>query len=457
MKLTNKENVNNFKIKGFFESTKLTEEHLLKTKLAITEFPHKKITYVYLGKEKDFDFEALKLTANKIIGLETRDFEIIAESFTSEKITEEMVVKIFVDRYEYLKSEELYSAKTSKKDKKNLFTIFSKDSKMNDIAKDTLLFSKSVNIARKLQATPPNICNSEWLAEEMKKRLSTYGSKIKLNILTKKEIEAEKMGLFLSVNQGSAYEARLVTVEYIGNPSTKEKTAYIGKGITFDSGGYNLKPSNFIQGMKYDMSGAAICFAAIDTIIQLSPKTNVVMVLPLTDNRVSATASLPDSIYTSMSGKTVEINNTDAEGRLILADAITYAIKKFNVTRIIDIATLTGAIVVSLGSTYTGAWTTTEKAWSDLEKASSKQNELVWRMPFHNDYLENLKKSTFADYKNTDLTGKGGSCSAAMFLKEFTEDKEYIHLDIAGSGGNGDNPTGIMVKTLIQLALDSQK
>ncbi|MGL5643257.1 MAG: M17 family metallopeptidase [Metamycoplasmataceae bacterium] len=457
MQLTNKENTNNFKIKGFFESSKLKEENLLKTKFAITEFPDRKITYIYLGKESDFDFESLKSVADKIINLETRDFEIIAESFKTNKLTEETIVKMFFDRYEYLKSDELYSAKTTKKENKNLFTIFSSEAKMKEIVQETLLLSKAVNMARKLQATPPNICNSEWLADEMKKKLSTYGSKIKLKVLNKKEIEEEKMGLFLSVNKGSAYEARLVTVEYMGNPSSKEKTAYIGKGITFDSGGYNLKPSNFIQGMKYDMSGAAICFAAMDTIIQLAPKTNIVMVLPLTDNRVSATASLPDSIYTSMSGKTVEVNNTDAEGRLILADAITYSIKKFNVTRIVDIATLTGAIVVSLGSTYTGAWSTTDKAWSDLEKASSKHNELVWRMPFHKDYLENLKKSTFADYKNTDLTGKGGSCSAAMFLKEFTEDKEYIHLDIAGSGGNGDNPTGIMVKTLVQLALDSQK
>ncbi|MGL5308811.1 MAG: M17 family metallopeptidase [Metamycoplasmataceae bacterium] len=457
MILTNKENATNFKIKGFFESSKLNVDNLLKTKLALTEFPDKNIAYIYLGKEIDFDVEVLKSIVNKIINLETRNFEIIAESFTSSKINEEMVVKMFVDRYEYLKSDDLYTAKTEKKNNKISFTIFSKDPKMNKIIEETLLFSKSVTMARKLQATPPNICNSEWLAEVMRKQLSIHGSKIKLKILNKKEIEDEKMGLFLSVNLGSAYEARLVTVEYTGDPSSKEKTAYIGKGITFDSGGYNLKPSNFIQGMKYDMSGAAICFAAMNTIIQLAPKTNIAMVLPLTDNRISATASLPDSIYTSMSGKTVEVNNTDAEGRLILADAITYAIKKFDVTRIVDIATLTGAIVVSLGSTYTGAWSTTEKAWSDLEKASYKQNELIWRMPFHNDYLENLKKSTFADYKNTDLTGKGGSCSAAMFLKEFTEGKEYIHLDIAGSGGNGDNPTGIMVKTLIQLALDSQK
>lgn len=457
MKLINKENSKDFKIRGFFENSKINEENLLKIKYSITEFPDKKISYIYLGDESKFEYNSLKKVANKIISLETRDYQIDAKHFTSKKITEEIVVKVFVDRYEYMKGDELYSAKTTKQEKKVSLTIFSSDLKMKKIANETLVLAKSVNVARKLQATPPNICNSEWLADEMSKKLKIHGTKIKLKVLNKKEIEAQKMGLFLSVNAGSAYEARLVTVEYMGNPSSKQKTAYIGKGITFDSGGYNLKPSNFIQGMKYDMSGAAICFAAFNTIVELSPKTNIVMVLPLTDNRISSIASLPDSIYTSMSGKTVEVNNTDAEGRLILADAITYAIKKYNPTRIIDVATLTGAIVVSLGSTYTGAWATTDKAWNDLQEASNYHNELVWRMPFHNDYLIGIKKSNFADYRNTDLSGKGGSCSAAMFLKEFTEKKEYIHLDIAGSGGNGDDPTGIMVKTLIQLAINSQK
>ena len=456
MKLVNKENLKSFKIKGFFNTAKIQEENLLKNKFSITEFPDKKIAYIYLGDEDKFEISSLKLAASKIIDLKTREFEIDAKSFVTKKVTEETVVKVFVDKFEYIAGDGLYSAKTSKKEEVINLTIFSQDSKMNKIAEDTLFLAKAVNVARKFQATPPNVCNSEWLANEMSKLLKVHGSKISLKILNKKEIEDENMGLFLSVNAGSAYEARLVTVEYNGNPSSKSKTVYIGKGITFDTGGYNLKPSNSIQGMKYDMSGAAICFSAMNSIIELSPKTNVSMVLPLTDNRISSVASLPDSIYTSMSGKTVEVNNTDAEGRLILADAITYAIKKFNPTRIIDAATLTGAIVVSLGSTYTGAWATTEKAWNDLLEASTQQNELVWRMPFHNDYLKNIKKSNFADYKNTDLTGKGGSCSAAMFLKEFTDNKEYIHLDIAGSGGEGDNPTGIMVKTLVQLALNSK-
>ncbi len=456
MQLVNKENLKAFKIIGFFHNSKIKEENLLKDKFSITEFPNKKTTYIYLGEESSFDNDSLKSAMKKIITLGGRDFEINAKSFVSKKVTEEMIVNMFIDQHEYLIGEGLYSAKTVKKPKPFSLTIFSNNSQMTKIASEALALAKSVNLARKLQATPPNICNSEWLAKEMSDVLKVHGSKITLKVLDKKEIEAEQMGLFLSVNAGSAYEAQLVTAEYIGNPSSKNKTVYIGKGITFDTGGYNLKPSNFIQGMKYDMSGAAICFAAMNAIIELSPKTNISMVLPLTDNRISATASLPDSIYTSMNGKTVEVNNTDAEGRLILADAITYAIKKFNPTRIIDVATLTGAIVVSLGSTYTGAWATTDKAWNDLSEAAKNQNELVWRMPFHKDFLVNIKKSVLADYKNTDLSGQGGSCSAAMFLKEFTEEKEYIHLDIAGSAGKADEPTGIMVKTLVQLALNAK-
>ncbi len=457
MKLVNKENLKAFKVIGFFQNSKIQEENMLTEKLSITEFPNKKTTYIYLGEEGKFNNDSLKSAMKKVITLGNRDFEVNAKSFVSKLVTEEMVVRVFIDQQEYLLGQGLYSAKTAKKSKEFSVTIFSNTASLTKVATEALSLAKSVNLARRLQATPPNICNSEWLAKEMNDVLKVHGSKIDLKILNKKEIEAEKMGLFLSVNAGSAYEAQLVTVEYKGNPSSKEKTVYIGKGITFDTGGYNLKPSNAIQGMKYDMSGAAICFAAMNTIIELAPKTNVSMVLPLTDNRVSSTASLPDSIYTSMNGKTVEVNNTDAEGRLILADAITYAIKKFNPTRIIDIATLTGAIVVSLGSTYTGAWATTDKAWSDLLEASKGQGELVWRMPFHNDFLVNIKKSILADYKNTDLTGHGGSCSAAMFLKEFTEEKEYIHLDIAGSAGKADEPTGIMVKTLVQMALNAKE
>ncbi|SFW07375.1 leucyl aminopeptidase [Chlamydia abortus] len=162
------------------------------------------------------------------------------------------------------------------------------------------------------------------------------------------------MDLLLSVNKGSMYEARVVIIEYNGNPESKEKTVYVGKGITFDAGGYSLKSPKFMLGMKYDMSGSAIVAATMKAIAQLKPKVNAAAIMCITDNRINGDASLPDSVYTSMSGKTVEVNNTDAEGRLVLADGLFYGATKLNATHLIDIATLTGAIVRTLGESHTG-------------------------------------------------------------------------------------------------------
>lgn len=458
MKIVNKENKTNFILKGFFEEEKLKFKNLLITKGSITEYVDKNMAYICLGSQKTYSIETLKEIVNKIVKLNTREYQIDAESFISGDVKLNDIVNKFVDINEYVYGENLYSAKTTKKAKQAKLSIIVTDSKVAKEAETTLKIAKLVNSARRLQATPPNICNSEWLAKEMQSMFKdTKSSSLKIKVLNKSEIEKEKMGLFLSVNKGSAYEPRLVVIEYNGNPKSKEKIALIGKGITFDSGGYNLKPSQAIQGMKYDMSGAAICASTMRGIVELKPKVNVCAVLPLTDNKISSNAQTPDSIWTSMNGKTVEVNNTDAEGRLILADAITYAIKKLNSTQIIDIATLTGAILVSLGTTFTGIWATDEKMFLKFQESANKQDELIWRMPFHNDFLINIKKSNFADYKNTDLSGKGGSISAAMFLKEFTENKKYIHLDIAGTAGDGENPRGIMVKTLIQFALDSEE
>lgn len=459
MKLISKLDKTSILLKGFFEEDKLNLKNLLNKKYLITEYLDKNVAYICLGNTKDYNIETLKEVVTKIVNLNTRDFQIELETFVNSNVKIEDAIKIFVDINEYFNGENLYCAKTTKPTNKNkLQLIVSNNKNILDLADKTLKIAKCVNQARKLQATPPNICNSEWLAKEIKEMFSKLNSsKFTIKILERKDIEKEKMGLFLSVNKGSAFEPRLVVIDYNGNSKSKEKIALIGKGITFDSGGYNLKPSQAIQGMKYDMSGAAICASAIKGIIELNSKTNVCAVLPLTDNKISSTAQTPDSIWTSMSGKTVEVNNTDAEGRLILADAITYAIKKLNPTQIIDVATLTGAIIISLGITYTGIWSTCNKIYNKFLESSIKQNELIWRMPFHNDFLKNIKSSKFADYKNTDLSGKGGSNSAAMFLKEFTENKRYIHLDIAGTAGDGDNPKGVMVKTLIQYALDCQE
>ena len=458
MKLIDKLSADKITLKGFFSDDERAEiKTLLRTKNQVTEYLDQNLAFICLGKKNEFDLEGLKCTVNAVLKLNTRDFQIDSTTFVNDQVNLQTVINKFIDQDEYLNGTDLYSAKTVKKDPTTELAILVPADNQAE-AKKTLAVAKLVNQARYFQATPPNICNSEWLADQFVQMFKDVkGSNVKVSVLNKKEIEQQKMGLFLSVNMGSGYEPRLVVIEYNGDPKSKEKIALVGKGITFDSGGYNLKGSQHILGMKFDMSGAAISAAVLKGVIQQKPKVNVVAVLPLTDNKISSFGQTPDSIWTSMSGKTVEVNNTDAEGRLILADAITYAIKKANATEIIDIATLTGAIVVALGETYTGVWSTCCKRWEQFQTAAQQQDELVWRMPFHKDFIKNIKDSKFADYKNTDLSGKGGSNSAAMFLKEFTEDKPYLHLDIAGTGGTGDMPRGIMVKTLIQYLVNKEE
>ena len=458
MKLIDKLSADKITLKGFFSDDERAEiKTLLRTKNQVTEYLDQNLAFICLGKKNEFDLEGLKCTVNAVLKLNTRDFQIDSTTFVNDQVNLQTVINKFIDQDEYLNGSDLYSAKTAKKDTTTELAILVPADNEAE-AKKTLAVAKLVNQARYFQATPPNICNSEWLADQFVQMFKDVkGSNVKVTVLNKKEIEQQKMGLFLSVNMGSGYEPRLVVIEYNGDPKSKDKIALVGKGITFDSGGYNLKGSQHILGMKFDMSGAAISAAVLKGVIQQKPKVNVVAVLPLTDNKISSFGQTPDSIWTSMSGKTVEVNNTDAEGRLILADAITYAIKKANATEIIDIATLTGAIVVALGETYTGVWSTCCKRWEQFQTAAQQQDELVWRMPFHKDFIKNIKDSKFADYKNTDLSGKGGSNSAAMFLKEFTEDKPYLHLDIAGTGGTGDMPRGIMVKTLIQYLVNKEE
>lgn len=457
MKIIKKTTEKNNVLKACFSETK-TKEKIIKKSMYISDFCDSKVSYIYLGKKEDYSRDTFEKAVEVIVQKNICDYEIDLSSFVDEEkeVKECTSVRTFASQFEYFNDKKtLYSAKTIKiNDNVSNIDLISENPRMETVLSQAKIFAHYTNLARKFQAMPPNECTSEWLGAEMGRLLKEKkSSKISFKVLNKYEITQEKMNLFLSVNKGSAHEARLVVAEYKGNPGSKEKIAYIGKGIIFDSGGYNLKGARVIQGMKYDMSGAAICFAAFMAITELNPDVNISIVLPLTDNKISSDANLPDAIWKSMNGKTVEINNTDAEGRLVLADAITYAIRKLNSTQIVDVATLTGAMVVSLGTTFTGGWSTCDKNWELFVKASKKYNELVWRMPFHSDFAKNIKKSNFADLKNTDLTGKGGSNSAAMFLKEFIEDNSYIHLDVAGTAGVGDNPTGIMVKTLAQYAL----
>ncbi len=436
-----------------FDGDKMPKE-VEQKELKYTFFPKVNKGYLFLGKKKKFTFQLLKKAVHAVIKNNTKNgMNVNLKDFTFNKLTEEIVLKTFIDIYGF-ESAILWNKKTGKKTPKPINNIIITDAKTNQIKekyKEYMIISEAQTFARNLQTMAPNECTSESLAKIIKKEFTSQKN-VSTTILGLSEIKKLNMGLLLAVNSASNYEPRVVVLEYKGDRASSKKTVMVGKGITFDAGGMNLKPGRSILGMKYDMSGAAIVASAMKAIAQLKPKANISIVAPLTDNVISRTAGLPDSVWTSMNGKTVEINNTDAEGRLVMADAITYAIRNLKATKIIDVATLTGAVVSALGHTYTGVWATKDSDWKEFKEIAKEQDELVWRMPLHEDFGKFINKSDVADLKNTDLTGLGGSSSAAMFLKEFTEDVPYIHLDIAGTASDSsDKCKGPMVKTLANL------
>ncbi len=314
-----------------------------------------------------------------------------------------------------------------------------------------LILNRAINDARQLQETPPNILNSVKLANTIKKQLSVYPN-LKVSILGNQELKELGAGLILGVNAASEYEAQLVIIEYHYD-SKAPTVGLVGKGITFDSGGYNLKPSGYMFGMKFDMSGAAIMAHTMATIAQLKPTKNVIAALAITDNMIGSKGITPEAVLTSMSGKTVEIVNTDAEGRLVMADAITYLIKHKGADSIIEAATLTGAVSVAIGSQLTGVFSSCNCLYKKFEEVAEVTFEEIWRLPFHRWFSKEMASSKIADLKNSSRKRQGGASCAASFLKEFVEDKKLIHLDVAGTATNGRYGTGIMIKTISEFLL----
>lgn len=316
--------------------------------------------------------------------------------------------------------------------------------------------AEAINRARTLANAPSNLLTP--LDLEAKAIELFKDEPVEISILGNKELLELKAGGILGVNQGSALEARLIVLKYEGQPGS-EFTALVGKGVTFDTGGYNLKPSASMANMKSDMHGAASVLGAFEIIVKQELKANVYCVIPTTENMIDGNAYKADDVLVMMNGKRVEITNTDAEGRLILADALTYVQTHLNVNRIIDVATLTGACVVGLGSHHTGVWANDDTFYKDLDNASKKANELIWRMPLHDVFGNVLKHSIVADLVNSAAPNGGGANVAASFLQEFIEEKtQWIHLDIAGtSGTTGDHAlcpkgaTGVMVDSLSQI------
>jgi leucyl aminopeptidase len=273
---------------------------------------------------------------------------------------------------------------------------------------------------------PANIATPTFLGSEAKK-LSKLGIKVK--VLERKEIQKLGMNTFLSVSQGSAQPPAFIVMEYLGGAKGAKPTVLVGKGITFDTGGISIKPAPQMDHMKWDMSGAGSVLGVFRALGELKPKCNVIGLIPACENMPSGTSVKPGDIVKSMSGQTIENLNTDAEGRLILCDALTYA-ERYNPRVVIDIATLTGACVIALGSVVSGMYATTDKLANDLLDAGQRTYDRTWRMPLWDDYQEALN-SNFADMANVGGR-EGGSITAACFLWRFAKKYDWAHLDIAG-------------------------
>jgi leucyl aminopeptidase len=278
---------------------------------------------------------------------------------------------------------------------------------------------------------------------------------VSVDVLGRDEIAAKDMGGLVAVSQGSEEEPKLIVLRYAGGGSG-QTLGLVGKGVTFDTGGISLKPSAAMHEMKMDMSGAAAVLEAVAAIAELGLALDLIAIVPATDNMPSGSAIKPGDVITQYDGKTVEVNNTDAEGRLILADALAYAVE-LGAERVVDLATLTGAVVVALGSTYAGLMSNDDGLAAEIEEAGRTSGELVWRLPLHPEYKD-LFKGTVADLANTASKRKAGTIYAGSFLEEFVGETPWAHVDIAGTAWDvgreytGNDASGYGVRLLVELA-----
>lgn len=317
---------------------------------------------------------------------------------------------------------------------------------------------QGVYLARDLGNTPPNVCTPDWLGRQAERLAKEY-SAIRVNVLKRKEIEALGMHALLAVAQGSVQEPRLIEVEYRpAKPKNKKPIVLVGKGVTFDAGGISIKPAADMDLMKYDMGGAAAVLGAVKAAAAAALPLHIAALVPAVENLPDGGAMKPGDIVKSMSGKTIEVLNTDAEGRLILCDTLTYA-ARYQPQAVIDLATLTGAVVIALGSPRCGLFGNDENLQDALFAAGERAHDRAWKMPLDAEYVEMMKHSPFADLANISASREAGSVTAAAFLSEFAQDYTWAHLDIAGvawntgrqKGGSG-RPVGLLLEYFKTLA-----
>ncbi len=430
----------------------------LERKFLIQNINDKIYVFVNCTKSKtSLDYE--KLGSNLFLFLKNNKIEKSFFETNLSKITNIQLEKFLhgaqLKSYEF----NVYKTDKSKNLTTNLYVVGHKSKKTNLLRNKLNSLLEGIFLTRDLVSEPGNVLHPDEYARRIIK-LRKFG--LKVTVYDKKKLKKMGMNALLGVGQGSVRGSYLVTIEWRGTKSKSKPLGFVGKGVCFDTGGYSLKPAKFMEDMTYDMAGSATVVGLMKTLALRKSKINAVGVVGLVENMVSGNAQRPGDIVKSYSGKTIEVLNTDAEGRLVLADALTFTEEKFKPQFIIDLATLTGAIIVSLGSEYAGLFSNNDKLSKQLIDAGESVEEKLWRMPLSENF-DKLINSKNADMQNINYVGGAGSTTAAQFLQRFIINKTpWAHLDIAGMafskyGGalNSGGATGYGVRLLNKLIEDN--
>ena len=413
---------------------------------------------VCLGDSKTYSIGTLKGIVGQVLELFPTTSIVITDTFMLKSRDLKAVVETFIlaaAQYNY--TFDKYKTTNTPKEQKKINFFGTNRDKVTEYVTAAMILSQNINLAKDLGNEPPNKLTPTVFAQQ----IIDFAEAETLSYLRfkgKEALEDIHAKALLAVNQGSRGDAELVGVEYIGNPLSKKTIGLVGKGITFDTGGYSLKQVTTIVNMKSDMCGAATLFAAFKTIVEYKLPINIVLVIATTDNVISRDAYLPDDVIETMNGKTVQIVSTDAEGRLVLADALTFIQREYNVNEIIDAATLTGAAVAALGAQFTAGFSNNDEIYRQFEDVTAITDEHMWRMPLHPVYTKGVRSAYTADITNKPSANGGHASYAAAFLQEFIEnDTPWLHLDIAAVAsytspqfGYGQGATGIMVNTVVK-------
>ncbi|MDF1758224.1 MAG: leucyl aminopeptidase [Legionellaceae bacterium] len=410
------------------------------------------VTLINCGNKQDYTevqlSKIIKIIANTILKTNITCASISLppiENQTPNWQAQEMILQFEAERYQFLEFKTL-----NKKSYLVESIKFDLDGISDDVINDANSIASGINLAKDLANTPANICTPEYMAKKAVEISEKYKS-VSTQILDESKMQELGMGSLLAVGQGSSKPPRLVELKYQGN-NESDPVVLIGKGITFDSGGISIKPSSGMEEMKFDMCGAASVLGTIKACALLKLPINVVGLLACAENMPGSNAIKPGDVVTSMSGQTIEITNTDAEGRLVLADALTYA-KRFKPQLVVDIATLTGAVIVALGHERSGLMTNDDELADIISKAGENCQDTVWRLPLE-DKCQQMLESPVADMVNSPAERIAGTIVAGSFLSKFSSDYRWAHLDIAGTAwksGKNRSATGRPVPLLVQL------